>query len=62
MSHIRTGVAIEVTAIGNVSNPLDAVWHQSFSGVAIATRAVAEHRGRLDPDGCLVRFTSQPTA
>jgi len=29
--------------------------------VAKATRAVAENRGKLDPDGCLLRFTSQPT-
>jgi hypothetical protein len=28
--------------------------------VAQATRAVAKHRGKLDPDGCLVRFASQP--
>ena len=46
-------------AIGNANNPLDVAWHQSFSGVAHATRAVAEYRGKLDPDGCLVRFGSQ---
>ena len=45
----------------NASNPLDMAWYQRFSGVAKATRAVAEHRGKLDPDGCLVRFISQPT-
>ena len=60
MSHQRTGVVIVAIAIGNASNPLDTAWHQSFSGVAQATRAVAEHRGKLDPDGCLVRFGSQP--
>jgi len=61
MSHKRTGVVIAAIAIGNASNPLDMAWHQSFSGVAQATRAVAAHRGKLDPDGCLVRFSSQPT-
>jgi hypothetical protein len=61
MSHPRTGVVIAAIAIGNASNPLDMAWYQSFSEVAQATRAVAEHRGKLDPDGCLVRFDSQPT-
>jgi len=61
MSHERTGIVIAAIAIGTVSNPLDTAWHQRFSGVAQATRAVAEHRGKLDPDGCLVRFGSQPT-
>ena len=42
-------------------NQLDAAWHQSFSGVAKATRAVVKHHDTLDLDGCLVRFTSQPT-
>ena len=55
MSHLRTGVAT-ATAIGSVSHPLDTAWHQRFSGVAHATRAVAGQRGKLDPDGCLVRF------
>jgi hypothetical protein len=58
-SSVRTGV-VTATAIGNVSNPLDTAWHQRFSGVAQATRAVAAYRGELDPDGCLVRFGSQP--
>lgn len=50
MSHKRTGIVVKATAIGNVSNPLDMAWHQRFSGVAQATRAVAEHRDTLDPD------------
>ena len=61
MSHQRTGVVVAAIAMGNARNPLDMAWHQRFSGVAEATRAVAEHRGKLDPDGCLVRFSSQPT-
>jgi len=47
-------------ATDNASNPLDTAWHQSFSGAATAARAVVEHRDKLDPDGCLVRFGSQP--
>jgi len=35
--------------------------HQSFSGMARAIRAAASvARHPLDPDGCLVRFWSQP--
>src|SRR5262252_1959252 len=56
MSHQRTGVAVTAIAIVNARNPLDMAWYQRFSGVARATRAVAEHRGELDPDGCLVRL------
>jgi hypothetical protein len=41
---------------------VDSAWHQSFSGAATAARAVVEHHDKLDPDGCLVRFSSQPAA
>jgi hypothetical protein len=40
---------------------MDTAWHQSFSGTANAVRAVVKHHDKLDLDGCLVRFTSQPT-
>jgi len=30
---------------------LDTAWHQRFSGVANAARAVAGYRNTLDPDG-----------
>ena len=50
MSHQRTGVVVAAIAMGNARNPLDMAWHQRFSGVAQATRALAEHRDKLDPD------------
>ena len=43
------------------SHQLDTAWYRSFSGVAKATRAVAAHGGKLDLDGCLMRFASLPT-
>jgi len=49
-------------ATRSASDPLDTAWHRSFSGAATAARALAEQRDTLDPDGCLVRFGSQPTS
>jgi len=56
MSHQRTGVVVTAIAIVNARNPLDMAWYQRFSGVARATRAVAEHRGELDPDIASLSF------
>jgi len=62
MSQQRTGVVVTAIALVNARNPLDTAWYQRFAGVAEATRAGAEHRGKLDPNiGCLVRLSSQPT-
>ena len=56
-----TGVAITVIATGNANTLWTRPGTKVSLGRQMAARAVAEHRDKLDLDGCLVRFSSQPT-